>query len=221
MWRPRSDIGRLQYRDIILKQDEKTSSLRIHARTPKESQVKSITLGTIEDEDLCPVKTTYQFVTKTAHLRKDLPEDHTLFLAYIDSNQKPTMSVRPTTVANWVKAAMGKAGIDIKDYQAHSIRAASSTKAVELGYSIQDVKKHVNWSLNSNTFENFYYKPSSQTSTSTAINNSIFYSPEKRITLEAEVESTGIRLGTTTNTNVDETKAENVIHTRPWYRFFG
>ncbi|KAG1045554.1 hypothetical protein G6F43_011250 [Rhizopus delemar] len=217
MWRPRSDIGRLQYCDIVLKQDEMTSSIRIHARTPKESQVKSITLGTIEDEDLCPVKTIFQFVAKTVHLRKDLPEDRTLFLAYIDSNQKPAMSVRPTTVANWVKAAMGKAGINIKDYQAHSIRAASSTKAVELGHSIQDVKKHANWSLNSNTFENFYYKPSSQTSTSTAINNSIFCSPEKRITLEAEVESTGIRLGTTTNTNADETKAKNVIHTR----FFG
>lgn len=105
------------------------SSIRIHARIPKESQVKSITLGTIEDEDLCPVKTTYQFVTKTAHLRENLPENHTLFLAYIDSNQKPIMSVRPTTVSNWIKAAMGKAGIDIKDYEAHSIKAASSTKA--------------------------------------------------------------------------------------------
>src|SRR3972149_341629 len=221
MWRPRSDIGRLQYRDIILKQDGLTSSIRIHARAPKESQVKPITLGIIEDEDLCPVKTTFEFVTKTAHLRQNLPEDHTLFLAYIESNKKPTTSVRPTTVANWVKAAMEKAGIDIKDYQAHAIRAASSTKAVELGHSIQDVKKHANWSLNSNTFENFYYKPSSQTSTSTAINNSISSSPENHITLEAEVESTGIRLGTTTNTNVDETKAENVIHARPWHRFFG
>ena len=205
----------------MLKRDGLASSIRIHARTPKESQVKSVTLGTIEDADLCPVKTTYSFVTKTAHLREGMPDDHTLFLAYIDSPQKLPMSVRPTTVANWVKEALGKAGINTKDYQAHSVRAASSTKAVELGHSIQEVKKHANWSLNSNTFENFYYKPSSQTSSSTAITNSIFSSPEKRITLEAEVESTGISLGTTTNTNVDETKAENVIHVRPWYRIFG
>ncbi|KAG2192273.1 hypothetical protein INT47_003862, partial [Mucor saturninus] len=219
--RPRSDIGRLQYRDITLTQDGTTSNIRIHAGTPKESQVKSITLGTIEDEELCPVKTTYQFVTRTTSKRKNLPEEHTLFLAYIDSDTQAATSIKPTTVANWVKSAMKLAGIDTKAYQAHSVRAAASTKAVELGHSIQDVKKHANWSLNSHTFEDFYYKPSSQTSTSTTITNSIFSSPEKRITLEAEVESTGIRLGTTTNTNVDETKAENMIHTQPWYRFFG
>ncbi|KAI9325121.1 hypothetical protein BD770DRAFT_450178, partial [Pilaira anomala] len=52
MWRPRSDIGRLQYRDVILKKNEDVSSIRIHARIPKEGQVKSITLGQNEDEDL-------------------------------------------------------------------------------------------------------------------------------------------------------------------------
>jgi hypothetical protein len=91
---------------------------------------------------------------------------------------------------------------------------------VELGHSIKDVKKHANWSLNSNAFEQYYYKPSSQSSSSTAIGNSIFSCPEKRITSEVEVESTGIRLGTTTNTNVDETKTEDVIYTRPLVPFF-
>lgn len=155
MWRPRSDVGRLQYRDMI-------SSVRIHARTPKEGQVKSITLGKFDDEDLCPVQTIYTFITRIAMLRQELPKDHNLFLTYIDSTTKVSTSVRPTTVANWAKAAMDEAGIDTKAYQAHSIRAASSTKAAELGHSIEQVKKHANWSLNSNTFEKFYYKPSLQ-----------------------------------------------------------
>ncbi|KAI8878073.1 hypothetical protein K501DRAFT_277876 [Backusella circina FSU 941] len=55
---------------------------------------------------------------------------------------------------------------------------------------------------------------------STLNNNSIF-STEKGITSEIEVESTGICLGTTTHTSVDETKTEDVIHTRPWYRSLG
>ncbi|KAG1166355.1 hypothetical protein G6F36_012975 [Rhizopus arrhizus] len=38
MWRPRSDIGRLQYHDVILKQDGTTTSILLHARTPKEGQ---------------------------------------------------------------------------------------------------------------------------------------------------------------------------------------
>ncbi|CEP10671.1 hypothetical protein, partial, partial [Parasitella parasitica] len=141
MWRPRSDIGRLQYCDIIFKKDDTggTSSFRIHSRNPKEGPVKSTILGELSDEDMCTVRTLFTFILKTASLRKDLPEDHTLFLTYVDSPKNST-SVKPTTVANWVKTAMAEAGIDTKDYQAHSIRAASSTKAVELGHSIQEVK---------------------------------------------------------------------------------
>ncbi|KAG1639576.1 hypothetical protein G6F44_007697 [Rhizopus delemar] len=138
MWRPRSDIGRLQYHDVILKQDGTTTSILLHARTPKEGQVKSVTLGTIEDENVCPVRTAHQFILKTATIRQTLPKDQTFFLAYLDSTTKHPTSVRPTTVANWIKSAMDKAGIDTNNYQAHSIRAASSTKAVELGHSIKD-----------------------------------------------------------------------------------
>lgn len=42
-----------------------------------------------------------------------------------------------------------------------------STKAVGLGHSIDHVKKRANWSLNSNTFQEFYYKPPSQEASST------------------------------------------------------
>lgn len=188
MWRPRSDIGRLQYRDIILKKEDAGSfSVRIYSRNPKEGQVKTIILGELEDKEMCTVRTLSNFISKTAILCKNLPEDHTLFLTYIDSSKNST-SVKPTTIANWVKTAMTEAGIDTKEYQAHSILAASSTKAVELGHSIQEVKKRANWSLNSNTFEQHYFKPSTQSSSSTNISNSIF-STEKRITLEVVVSS--------------------------------
>ncbi|KAG0751463.1 hypothetical protein G6F32_013632 [Rhizopus arrhizus] len=129
-------------------------------------------------------------INRTATTRDDLPVDHTLFLTYLEKEEIRSSSVRPTTVANWIKAAMQATGIDTSNFQAHSIRSAASTKAVELGYTIQDVKKHANWRLQSNTFEDFYYKPSSQASSSTAINNSIFSSTENSITLEVFVSST-------------------------------
>ncbi|KAG1038842.1 hypothetical protein G6F43_012627 [Rhizopus delemar] len=175
MWRPRSDIGQLQHRDIHITQDQQGKfQAIIHARTPKENQVKSTILGEYIEDQLCPVKTLKSFLQRTSTLREKLPSEHTLFLTYLDNNNKQPSSVRPTTVANWIKAVFQEAGIDTTYFQAHSIRSASSTKAVELGHSIQDVKKHANWSLTSNTFEKFYYKPSSQASSSTAINNSIF-----------------------------------------------
>lgn len=144
MWHLRFDIDRLQYCDITLKQEGMTSNIRSYVRTPKKGQVKSITLGSIDGEELCPDKTTYKFVTKTVIMKQNLPEGHTLFITYIDSYIRAPTSVKPTAVANWIKLTMELVGIDTKEYQAHFVRAAANTEAVELGHSIQDVKKHAN-----------------------------------------------------------------------------
>lgn len=98
-----------------------------------------------------------------------------------------------------------------------SIRHIQSAQAVEKSHSIQAVKEHAGWSLNTNTFERFYYKPSAQESSSTAIINSIFLS-EKPITLEVEMEPTEIVIGTTNNQYVGEMKTNIVTVARPWYR---
>jgi hypothetical protein len=82
---------------------------------------------------------------------------------------------------------MKETGVDTIHFKAHSIRSASSTKAVEKGNSIQAINQHANWSLNYDTFEKYYYKPRAQDTTSIKITNSIF-SLENNITLEAEVE---------------------------------
>jgi hypothetical protein len=109
----------------------------------------------------------------------------------------------------------GRCGTSV--YKAHSVRSALSTKAVEKGHSIQAVMEHAGWSLNTNTFERFYYKPSAQESSSTAITNSIFLS-EKPITLGVGMEPTEIVIGTTNNQYVGSIPTPNVIDARPWYR---
>ncbi|KAG1224241.1 hypothetical protein G6F35_004141 [Rhizopus arrhizus] len=219
MARPRSDLGRLQYQDVILKYGENESLLSavLHFRQAKETQVKTITLGPIEDISVCPVRALETFLKKTTGIRISLPQDHTLFLAYIMEVSKVT-SIRPSTLANWVKQLMRQAGVD-PNYKAHSIRSASSTKAVARGNTIQSVKKHANWSLNTNTFESFYYKPTAANSTSTLITNSIL-TPENLITLGAEAEETEIVVGTTNNQDVSEAEASNVINAHPWYKFW-
>ncbi|KAI8976909.1 hypothetical protein BDB01DRAFT_852875 [Pilobolus umbonatus] len=81
----------------------------------------------------------------------------------------------------------------------HSIRSASSTKAVRKGNLINE---HANWILNSNTLEKYDYKLNTLLDNSTQIQNSTF-TPENNITLEVDSESTRIVLGTTNNTSVD------------------
>jgi hypothetical protein len=77
-------------------------------------------------------------------------------------------------VANFIKQIMADAGIDITKHSPHFFRSAVSTKAVSKRISIQDVKIHANWSLNSNTFETYYLKPIDSESTEARIVSSIF-----------------------------------------------
>ncbi|CEP07154.1 hypothetical protein [Parasitella parasitica] len=103
-----------------------------------------------------------------------------------------------SSLETWVQTHMLKAGRS-KDYKAHSIRAASSTKAVKSGISIFNVKNHANWSQGSNTFERYYYKPVAQDHDSTKIQNSIFQQTENHTTSESKAKATNIVLGTTYN----------------------
>jgi site-specific recombinase XerD len=105
----------------------------------------------------------WYFIEKTRALRSHLGTDHTLFLGNIeDEVQANIISVSQVTVANWVKKLLAGAGIDTSIYKAHSLRSASSTYAVQQGISIQEVKKDAHWSLSSDTFEQYYYRPANQ-----------------------------------------------------------
>ncbi|KAG1255818.1 hypothetical protein G6F68_010076 [Rhizopus microsporus] len=220
MARPRSDEGRLQFRDTIFKYQDSSnmtvSGLTLHFRVPKEAQVKTTQLGVLQESRLCPVTTLHIFIQKTATLRINLPVDHTLFLAYIE---KPNLvsSIRSSTLSNWVKLLMEKSGVDTNHFKAHSIRAASSTKAVSKGHSIEAVKDHAGWSQDSRTFETFYHKPPNQESSSTAIIHSIFSEAENTITLGDGVEPTEIDLGTTNNLNAFNSCYYTLYH----YLLFG
>ncbi|KAG0735469.1 hypothetical protein G6F57_009442 [Rhizopus arrhizus] len=154
MWRPRSDVGRIQWIDVqFTHTDGIPDNVWLHIRQPKETNTKNIQLGVIQE---------------------DLSVDHTLFLGYLEVDTKPTTSVQPSTVGKWVQTAMEKTGVD-RRYKPHSLRSATSRKAVMLGVSIDQVKDHANWSRNSNTFEKFYYKPPRRCLRSMRIQQSIFF----------------------------------------------
>lgn len=90
MWRPRSDIGRLQHRDtdIIRNQaSREAEAVALQIREPKESQQKHIKLGFLEDKEqkeVCVVTTLLLFLQKTRFIRESLPIDHNLLLASLN-----------------------------------------------------------------------------------------------------------------------------------------
>ncbi|KAG1319903.1 hypothetical protein G6F62_011605 [Rhizopus arrhizus] len=80
MWRPRSDVGRIQWRDVqFTHTDGVPNSVWLHIRQPKETNTKSIQLGVIQEEDLCFVRTLFRFMELTNQHRQHLAVDDTLF----------------------------------------------------------------------------------------------------------------------------------------------
>ncbi|CEG82424.1 hypothetical protein RMATCC62417_16495 [Rhizopus microsporus] len=73
------------------------------------------------------VRTLHLVVKKISLMGNSLPEDHTLFLAYIE-DATSVRFVLPSTVSNWVKHQMKCAGVDIKKYKAHPFRSAFNAK---------------------------------------------------------------------------------------------
>lgn len=77
------------------------------------------------------------------------------FLVHIQHEEKNSKPASPSTVANWVKEVMALAGINTTQFKAHS----TSTKAYMTGIGVPKLKKHVNWSLCTDTFERYYLRP--------------------------------------------------------------
>ena len=68
---------------------------------------------------------------------------------------KPNKAITSSTVARWLKSLLESAGIDTSVFNAHSVRGASSTMAVNLGITTNDILNTVDWSTES-VFQKFY-----------------------------------------------------------------
>ncbi|KAG2222397.1 hypothetical protein INT45_006919 [Circinella minor] len=111
----------------------------------------------------------FQFIQLSQPYRKILPEDHTLFLTYLNSGDKTPSSI----------------SIKYQDKRESSLDRRS--------------KQHANWSHKANTFEKYYYKPIAQQSSSTQITNSILLLTKNHTTLTDGAGSMEIVVGTTNN----------------------
>ena len=107
-----------------------------------------------ENEELCVCHTLDRYIEKTANNRKG---ENQVLLALLS----PFKKVCTQTVSRWLKEVLKLAGIDTKHFNAHSTRAASTSKAAKLGVSIKEIMEAAHWS-NESTFHKFYNKSSKQ-----------------------------------------------------------
>ena len=77
-----------------------------------------------------------------------------LFIAF----RKPHNAVTSATNFRCMRSLMSESGIDVDQFKPHSVRAAATSAASNLGVLIKDILKAANWSRES-TFLRFYHKP--------------------------------------------------------------
>lgn len=106
-----------------------------------------------ERPEICPGRTLNRYIDVTKSLRHNNC-DH-LFISF----RKPHKLVSSQTLSRWVKTTLGRSGIDLSIFSAHSTRHASTSKANNLGVNLDTIRRTAGWSDTSSTFARFYNKP--------------------------------------------------------------
>ena len=151
-WRPASDFSRTLAKVQFHPSDDPNwpQAMVLTAMKVKEGGDKTTLpiYRLTDNKNLCPVWCTRQYLTDTNTIR----HPHAKNLS-ISSTSYTNLS--PDRLRNWLKLAMQSAGIDPR-HSPHSVRAESTTTALEMGASMDDILKCGNWSTKS-TFERFYH----------------------------------------------------------------
>ena len=103
-----------------------------------------------EDSKLDVTRSLRTYVERTGQLRG---KEDQLFI----SHTKPHKAVETCTIARWLKRVMESVGIDVGKYKAHSTRAAATSRARQLGLSVEQIVERANWSR-ATTFHKFHNK---------------------------------------------------------------
>lgn len=98
--------------------------------------------------NICVVKTLLEYLERTEILRNGD--------SLIISTVKPFKPAARATISRWLKQILVDAGVG-DTFKPHSVRSASTSKALQKGISVQNILKTAGWS-NAKTFAKFYGK---------------------------------------------------------------
>lgn len=102
-----------------------------------------------KDKRICPVWYLKEYLRRTNSYRNH----NSLFLI----TMKPFTPASKSTISNWVRKALVKAGVDMNIFTPHSTRAAATTKMNKTNVSITTILNTAGWK-NDKTFAKYYNK---------------------------------------------------------------
>ena len=121
--------------------------------TKTSSEISTVFFARFEkDHKLCVLQCLQTYQEKTRVFRPILSPSqlNQLLISY----RRPHAPVKTCTIVRWIEAVLGKAGVDINIFKAHSSRSASTSRALCGGVSLEEVLKMADWSGRS-TFNRF------------------------------------------------------------------
>lgn len=127
-----SDLASISFRSVSF---ASTDTMQFTVIQPKEragaNQSRKEHVAALgPGEPLCPVACTQRYLEVTTPLRTPAirQADRLLLIT-----KRPHSPATAQTIANWNKSTMDRAGVDTEVYTAHSIRMASTSKALDAG----------------------------------------------------------------------------------------
>lgn len=104
------------------------------------------------DRRLCVITVLREYISRTSQLRGSETQ---LFVSY----NRPHKAISENTISRWLRTVLCRAGIDITVFSAHSVRAATTSKAKSLNVPVDHILKTGGWSEKCSTFAIYYDKP--------------------------------------------------------------
>ena len=149
-------VSSLVYIDIDLLSVSDSCLKFIPSKLYKQSRpghgIKSTTIQSFEDKQLCPVQAVKEYLRATKKVRG---AESQLFISHISPHKKVVSS----TISRWMLDILGLAGVDTEKFKAHSSRGAAASCSLKLGVAMRDILETAGWYTNS-TFSQFYHRPS-------------------------------------------------------------
>ena len=136
-----------------------------------------------EDLVLCPVETLKVYEQKVSSFRKpsSTSEPNQLLRSFIGRHGP----VSSSTIARWLKVGLQNTGVDVTRFQAHSVRAATTSKAFLSGLNVENILKAADWS-SQGVFQKFYYKPKHSLAFGSTVLADIVTSTKSYVDMETE-----------------------------------
>ena len=156
-----SEVTQLRISDIQPVADGSTVTLHLQELTKvysidrlKNTELQKLTLRCLDDcPQICPVTTLIDYLKCSQPLRRG--EDK-LFIISGSYRGKHFGPAHKQTICRWIKEHFKAVGLE--NFSTHSTRSSSSTNALLMGMSLDEIDAKVGW-LSSNTFVTYYMKP--------------------------------------------------------------